>query len=303
MNKVFVLTVFLFVLIWSIKAQTNFALLVAVDSYPESSGWTDIHASNDIDLLLPLLKKHQFPNKNIIVLKNEDATRLAIDKAFLDLYNRVGEGDFVYIHFSCHGQQMLDDNGDEPDGLDESIIPYDAKRRFQLGRYEGENHLRDDDLQTYLEKIRKKLSQSGDVFVVIDACHSGTATRESDNDDYVRGTSYVFAPEGYENPDAKTNYTYIPSHKTDGKRADITVVSACQPDEINYEYKSSKRKYYGRLTYTFCNLLKELPERLTIGDLSDRLNTRMSLLSTGRKVKQTPYFETTNNEKEFKFGK
>lgn len=300
--RILILISFLLISGQQLKAQTNRALLIAIDSYPESSGWMPIHANNDIDLLLPLLKKNKFKTQDIIILRNEEATRRAIDKALIDLEDKTEKGDFVFIHFSCHGQQMLDDNGDEPDGLDEALIPYDAERRFKAGHYEGERHLRDDVLQVSLEQIRLKAGREGELFVMLDACHSGTATREGNDDDYVRGTSYIFAPEGHEPLSTKESRRFVLSHKQEEQRADIMVVSACQPDEVNYEYKSSKRKYYGRLTYTFCNVMKESPGGIKNKDFAERLNARMSLLSTGRRIKQTPYFETTNNEKEFRFG-
>ena len=40
----------------------------------------------------------------------------------------------------------MDDNGDEEDGLDEALIPYDAQFWYAPGEYEGQNHLRDDEL-------------------------------------------------------------------------------------------------------------------------------------------------------------
>jgi len=40
---------------------------------------------------------------------------------------------------------MEDDNGDEVGGLDESLVPYDAEMHFRKGKYEGENHIRDDE--------------------------------------------------------------------------------------------------------------------------------------------------------------
>lgn len=92
---------------------------------------------------------------------------------------------------------MADDNGDETDGLDEALIPYDAPRRYQKGVYVGEKHLRDDELGSLLDDIRKKTGDKGTVTLALDACHSGTADRDKGDDVYVRGTSYVFAPKDF----------------------------------------------------------------------------------------------------------
>ena len=87
-------------------------------------------------------------------------------------------GDIVVLHYSGHGQQIYDDDGDEIDGYDEAIIPYDGKISFKTGKYGGENHLRDDELGRMINQIRKKIGQAGDVIVILDSCHSGTATRD-----------------------------------------------------------------------------------------------------------------------------
>ena len=74
--------------------------------------------------------------------------------------------DVVYIHYSGHGSQVEDLNGDEPqDQLDETIVPQD-------GRTEGVPDITDDELEALLSQL--KTSQA---VVVLDSCHSGTATR------------------------------------------------------------------------------------------------------------------------------
>ena len=154
---------------FSLYGQENRALFVAIDNYPPNSGWAKIHATNDRNIIIPMLKKNGYKNENIKILLNENATKAAIIKGLNDLNKRSRKGDFIYIHFSCHGQQMADDNGDEPDGLDEALIPYDAKRRYAKGMYEGNNHLRDDELEYHLEKVRAKIGNTGNLTVVLDA--------------------------------------------------------------------------------------------------------------------------------------
>ena len=45
-----------------------------------------------------------------------------------ELVARIGQDDIVVFHYSGHGSQMTDLEGDEPDGLDETIVPYDSGR-------------------------------------------------------------------------------------------------------------------------------------------------------------------------------
>jgi hypothetical protein len=160
--------------------------------------------------------------------------------------------DVVFIHFSCHGQQMEDDDGDEPDGLDESLVPYDAKMFFHSGKYEGENHLRDDELDNYLLSIRKKIGNKGNLIVSLDACHSQSGSRGSE-EEFVRGTAAIFSRNaGYTGINTK-EYKDIALIQTD-ELSPITVLSACKSYQNNYEYKADNGVYYGTLTYSLYSL-------------------------------------------------
>jgi Caspase domain. len=282
--------------------QTNRALIVAIDKYPQGSGWAEIHATNDISLVKPMLLAGGFKDKDIAVLVGERATKSQILQALMRLTESVRSGDHIYIHFSCHGQQMADDDGDEPDGLDEAIIPYDARRRFEKGVYEGENHLRDDELKVYLDAVRSKVGVAGNVVMVVDACHSGTADRDTDEDVYVRGTAYVFAPPGYI-PSNINSDNAVYEMKTEQNMSPLTVIAACLPDQLNYEYREPyEKKYYGSLTYALCRVLdgsKAMPYNVLREDLDIRLNE----LHARRKRFQTPLIETSDENQEFSIGR
>ena len=295
----------LFALLFSFftaKAQTNRALFVAIDQYPSGSGWSEIHATNDYKLILPMLKKSGYSENNIQLLLNEKATKSRIVSELKKTARQSRPGDHIYIHFSCHGQQMFDDNGDEEDGLDEALIPYDAKRRYSPGKYEGENHLRDDELEILTEAIRTNIGTEGNLIVVLDACHSGTGTRYVDDDDYIRGTSYIFAPDNLdfsENDAGKFNL-----HLKKAKYlSPITVFSACSDDEVNFEYRDDAKEYYGSLTYAFCRAVKTSSGIVSNFTFSEKLKQEMNSLFAKRKKKQTPYFESTDDNQPFKIGK
>src|SRR5262249_59022134 len=67
-----------------------------------------------------------------------------------------------------HGSQVQDLNGDEEDGLDETIVPQD-------GRSGDVPDIVDDELDVIFAKLRAKSA-----VIVLDSCHSGTATRAFD---------------------------------------------------------------------------------------------------------------------------
>ncbi len=165
-------------------AQQKHALIVAVGKYMPGSNISPIASVNDIKYIKAVLDKNGFPASQIDSLKDAQATKAAILRSLDALAARVNKNDIVLIHFSMHGQQIRDqkDAGrDEDDGFDEALIPYDVKKpQYFPGVYTGENHLRDDDLAPKLNAIRNKLGADGSLLVLIDACHSGTATRASE---------------------------------------------------------------------------------------------------------------------------
>ena len=64
--------------------------------------------------------------------------------------------------YTGHGGSLPDDNGDEEDGRDETLIPVDFKKAGQI---------RDDEL---LEKFIVPMASNVTVTCLMDCCHSGS---------------------------------------------------------------------------------------------------------------------------------
>ncbi|MBC7587266.1 MAG: caspase family protein, partial [Chitinophagaceae bacterium] len=244
------------------STQKKIALIVAIGDYPEGGRWSKLSSLSDMRYVKSALVKSGFDSSNIDTLVNKDATKKGIVKALDDLYNKVSEGDIVYFHFSGHGQQIEDDNGDEADGYDEALICYDAAAAYDPVTYHGENHLRDDLLGEKLNRIRKKIGAKGSLVVLIDACHSGTATRGKEDHMVKRGTSDAFASPGYK-PNIKIDLNAHPEEGmlegfTDGMGS-MVVFSACSPNQPNYEVKDAESKGVGSLSYAFAKSIADLP--------------------------------------------
>ena len=229
----------LFVLPLNMGAQTKRALLVGISNYSSNSAtqWTDIHGANDVELIAATLKSQRF---SIAKVTNKQATAKRIRKELTSLVRSCRAGDVVYIHFSGHGQPFEDKSGDENDGWDESIIPYDAHKAYSKGMYEGSNHILDDELYGFFDQIRKKVGAKGFLCVVIDACHAGGSSRgdelEEDEEIFVRGTKDAF----------NTNGHFV--IKSSGTQGDILILEACRSYQSNYEIKQDGQ-YYGPLSY------------------------------------------------------
>lgn len=298
-----------FLLLWGlgvmsmVQAQTNRALVITIGQYPLRSGWEKIHADNDASLVSQMLLKHQYTLENTTFLSNAEATKSAVDRALSELLRSICSGDYIYLHFSCHGQQMMDNNGDEEDGLDESVVLYDASFWYVPGKYEGENHLRDDELGLWINKMRTKAGTTGYVTVLIDACHSGTANRHNGEEEYVRGTSAIFAPPEYV-PQPGKHQNLSLRLKEEDLLAPATVFSACRPEEQNYEYYDKERKqFFGTLTYAFQALVNRSKKVTLPSDFAKALREKVYESIPYRKNRtQTPYMECSNEKSNFRIN-
>ena len=230
-----------------VLAQNKRALLVGISDYQcinKYGGWNNIHGKNDIDMLNTTLKKCGF---SVSCLYDREATKAGISKALNVLASQCKVGDIVYLHFSTHGQPFEDDNGDEDDGWDESIVPVDAPIEYTKGKYEGENHLIDDELHKFCTRIRKAIGTKGMLYVVIDACHAGKASMGIE-EEVIRGTKAGFTRSGkYYRPQKleRGNFYQIPSSTSLGN---VMFIEACRSYQVNKEIVE-KGKYYGALSY------------------------------------------------------
>lgn len=270
------------------------ALIVGVGAYPSNSGWQNLSAVNDAVLMRKVLLIQGFDDKKITSLIDEKATKSNIRKALETLISQSKENDVVVFHFSGHGQQLTDINGDELDGFDEALIPYDALKQAS-GSYKGENHLIDDELNEFLNRLRKKVGSGGDVIFILDACHSGTATRGQTENGTIRGTELKFELEG-----TLTKKSVDNNHKFDeqlkpsvGSVSNISpyvVISASGQQELNMEIKDQNNIGYGSLTFALGKLLATNSKSLSYEALFDQLRNEMCTLFAG-KHQQTPQLE------------
>lgn len=262
LNRLFLLGVMFLLLFFpvSLQAQQKHALLIGISDYPQydapNASWTQIHGSNDVQLVSPILAKQGF---SIIALTDKSATHQAIEDNFKKLEMSVNSGDIVYIHLSGHGQAVEDESGDEEDGWDESFVPYDARQCYQEKDYHGENHLLDDELNENLNLIRKKVGKSGMVYVVIDACHAGSSYRgdELEENVFVRGTEMGFSRDGKSyvpRIDRRGNIRF----SAENELSPVYMLEACRSYEVNAEIMQDGQ-YYGPLSYYISQQLLTTP--------------------------------------------
>ena len=225
------------------QAQTKRALVIGIGKQ-EDSAWNKINGDKDVPYVLEILNVANY--EQIITCVNEEATKAGIVSAFQTLTQSCQPNDIVYIHYSGHGQQMKDKSNDEVDILDECWIPYDAYRK-PSDTYRGEKHLVDDEVNMLLTNIRNKIGGGGKMLVVVDACHSGDATRG--RGETARGVEDIFETVksclGFSSNEQNTNI------KSNAER--WITLSACESKQVNIEMKSPTA---GKLTYAIYSKVK-----------------------------------------------
>lgn len=254
MSRYYIFILLNLLIVSKAMSQTKHALFIGISDYGNVKEmpykWTNINGTNDVRLLKPLFEKQGFGTTTLLDSK---ATYSAIIKEINKLTLKCKKGDYVYIHFSCHGQPFEDQNGDEEDGWDESIVPVDAGMIYEEGVYEGEKHIIDDDLLVMMNKIRSKVGNTGVIYVVLDACHAGTSFR-GDEEDVVRGTNYGFSVEGKRYRPTRIEKKNHYQMKSIPGYAPIIYLEACRPYQKNVEIVE-RGVNYGGLSYYISRIL------------------------------------------------
>ncbi|MBM4256222.1 MAG: caspase family protein [Deltaproteobacteria bacterium] len=157
------------------------ALLVGINRYKIPGA--DLRGCvNDVkNMQAVLTQMYGFASKDIAVLTDFAATSKAMAAAVSKLIRDARKGDVLLLHYSGHGSNVPDANGDEADRRDEILCPTDLdwKKPFL-----------DDWLRTTLDGLRAGVSLT----VIMDCCHSGSITRVLVPPDAPRIARYLPSP-------------------------------------------------------------------------------------------------------------
>lgn len=146
------------------------ALIVGINDYaPTGPGGPDLNGcvndAKDMAVTLNAIGVVPLTPSRMQILTNNNATRARILAGLNWLVTGARRGDTLVFYYSGHGSYVVDTGGDEPDRRDETICPHD---------YATAGHLKDDDLRA----IFRTLPAGVNLEVILDSCHSGTATRD-----------------------------------------------------------------------------------------------------------------------------
>lgn len=136
------------------------ALCIGIDDYP---GNAKLHGCvNDSNLWGSTLQSMGF---EVTYLHDRAATHDAILTSIGAIVKRAASGDVVVIQYAGHGAYVDDASGDEADGRDEVLVPFDYEEPNKL--------LADDELWTVLQAG----APGAVVTVFMDCCHSASNSR------------------------------------------------------------------------------------------------------------------------------
>ncbi len=256
--------------------QNKHALLIGINNYRNLPPHYQLNGCiNDIEMMAGILENNfGFPESNITMLRDEEATREGILAAFNALTDRIAENDIAIIHYSGHGSKMRDREGDEPDGWDETIVPHDSGR----GSYPNRD-ISDDEIYLWLVQLTEKTPY---VTLIFDCCNSGTIARD------------VFGNKSrWVEPDLRPVEELPPSPvgMIKGSSRDIgpsgwlplseryVLIAGCKDDESSYEHnivQESGAVSHGALTYFFSRELAIAETGATYRDLFERASVNVT---------------------------
>jgi len=146
--------------------MTRRALCIGINNYPGTQ--MDLAGCvNDANDWADELGARGFEVRRLL---DAQATKAAMLAGMREVIGAAAAGDTVVITFSGHGTYVPDASGDERDGLDEGLCPYDLKTGGAL---------LDDEIHAIFA------ARKGGVHLVLisDSCHSGTVTRAAPGGD------------------------------------------------------------------------------------------------------------------------
>lgn len=237
----------------------NKAFIVGIGHYPQNSGWHTISSANDVKLLCSVLPS----DFEVQTLVDSEATYERILKSLFTLREQCSEGDTIFLHFSCHGQQVICNDKEEVDSLDEALVPYDALSK-KSEEYDGSRHLLDNELGQYIMLLRKSICPKGLLIVTLDACFSDSMNKgnasQSGNVIYrggedIFGSNYISQQRLNEIKERRREIESSALSRSDSL-SDVVLISACKSYQKNMEVCIDGRGY-GSLSYSIWQTFKK----------------------------------------------
>jgi metacaspase-1 len=230
---------------------------------------------NDVKNMQAALRElYGFAAGDIVALLDEKATKKNMQGAVRQLVSGARKGDVLLLHYSGHGSNVPDKDGDEADHRDEILCPHDL---------DWKDPLTDDWLRQTFDKLRDGVSLT----VILDSCHSGTATRAVAPPDapiiprYLPSPWDLAAVESGRKLRGAVRGTLRRSTPARRKRSDVVeadipeiLVSGCRDTQTSADAQIGGT-FNGALTYSLVGALREAKGQISFRDLHSRTLERL----------------------------
>lgn len=274
--------------------MTKKALLVGINDYaPVGPGGPDLRGCvndvRDVANTLSVLGIIPPSPRTMRILTDSRATRAAIITGLKWLIKGAKKGDVLVFHYSGHGSYVADVSGDEIDGRDETICPHD---------YASAGMIKDDDLRTLLGGLPVGVNLD----IILDSCHSGSATRatlDPTPEEQTLVSRYIEPPIDWgffiDAEPSLPVHGLLKSREPDSAR-DLAIIpglnhvlwSGCRDNQTSAETMIGG-VYRGVFTYNFCKVLRGAGVSIT----RKRLDAQVSTNIRGAGYSQVPQLEGT----------
>lgn len=224
------------------------AVLVGINDYSASElrvrqppaadrEWRNLSgAVNDVVALREMLVLlYGFERSDVVTLTDQSATRTAILQSLEHLAGSAAKGDVLMFYFAGHGSQMRNSLSDEPDKLDETIVPADSRA--------GGADIRDKELRMFFNRI---LDRGARLTVILDNCYSGSGARGLTSGARPRGLNAYLR-------DIAERTTVGPRPEDRG----ALILSAAQDSDRAWETRDEEGKMHGAFSWAWIRAVRD----------------------------------------------
>ena len=224
--------------------MTKRALCIGINDYPGTD--SDLSGCvNDAKDWATALTERGFA---VTSLLDRAATKAAMVQAIDTLVSGATKGDTVVLTYSGHGTWVPDADGDEPDGRDEALCPWDI--------HDGQVLLDDEVHELFTHR-----AAGVRILLISDSCHSGSVTRGDESDlDAGMPRARFLPPAAWMKADALPRDTVRPARLSGGftRAGGDLLLAGCQDTQFSWDTSFNGRPN-GAFTYYALKTLKTLP--------------------------------------------
>lgn len=262
-------------------SRNIYALLVGIDNYsvkPLRGCINDVLAVQEYLTTRVNQKTSENPegwDLHLKVLTNEQATRQGIIDGFRTHLRQANQEDVALFYYSGHGARQKAPpefwQFPEKEEHNETLVCYDS-------RSPGGWDLADKELAQLIAEVAEK---NPHITLILDCCHSGTGTRDMEEEIGVRefpvdmrsrpAESFLISPQAVAN---LTNQAGVINIKASGwnlPRSKHILLASCQNSETAKEY-TIEGNVRGAFCYFLTETLKQTQGNITYRDLFKRVN-------------------------------